>query len=357
MRKSLLTLSLFIASVTVAQTQVTPGVTIGKDYGVLYSLPKTEISIEVKATKVTYTPGEFSRYADRYLRLNNVSGDPEEYWELNEVKAASIGVPDNSQSYFIKLKDKTVAPLIELTENGLIKSINVPYSNQKTVVPQEKATVVAPKNINPKDFLTEEILMASSTAKMAELVSKEIYNIRESRNALLRGQADNTPKDGEQLRLMLESLEEQENAMVQLFSGTQTKEEKTFTMRFTPTKELKNEVLFRFSKKLGIVDKNNLAGNPIYLNLIDKQTVVIPQQEEETKKKEKELKGVAYNVPGSAQITLSYGKEKLFEGDIPVTQFGIVEYLAPSLFDKSSTVQVIFNPNTGGIVKVEREGN
>ena len=40
------------------------------------------------------------------------------------------------------------------------------------------------KKINPRDFLTEEILMAGSTAKMAELVAKEIYNIRESKNAL-----------------------------------------------------------------------------------------------------------------------------------------------------------------------------
>ena len=37
------------------------------------------------------------------------------------------------------------------------------------------------KKINPRDFLTEEILMAGSTAKMAELVAKEIYNIRESK--------------------------------------------------------------------------------------------------------------------------------------------------------------------------------
>ena len=44
--------------------------------------------------------------------------------------------------------------------------------------------------------------MASSTAKMAELVAKEIYNIRESKNALLRGQADNTPSDGAQLKIM-----------------------------------------------------------------------------------------------------------------------------------------------------------
>jgi len=351
MRKILFLFGILITSVAAAQTQVTTGVTVGKDYGVVYTLPKTEIDIEVKAIKVTYTPGEFSRYADRYLRLNNVSGDKEEHWELKEVKVTSIGVPDESQTYFIKLKDKTVAPLVELTEDGLIKSINVPYTAKAKPQPEAKPTATKRK-VNPKDFLTEEILMANSTAKMAELVSKEIYSIRESRNALLRGQADNTPKDGEQLRLMLESLEEQENAMVELFSGVTTKEEKIFNVRFTPTTELKNEIVFRFSKKLGVVGKDNLAGKPIYISLTDQKTVTLPQ--EETGKK-KELKGVAYNVPGKAQVIITDGKEKFFEGDLSITQFGIVEYLAPSLFDKNSTVQVTFNPSTGGIIKVDRQ--
>ena len=35
----------------------------GKDYGVTYMLPKTEIEIVLQATKHTYTPGEFCRYA------------------------------------------------------------------------------------------------------------------------------------------------------------------------------------------------------------------------------------------------------------------------------------------------------
>ena len=37
--------------------------------GVVYYLPKTEIELQVIATKVVYTPGEFCQYADRYLRL------------------------------------------------------------------------------------------------------------------------------------------------------------------------------------------------------------------------------------------------------------------------------------------------
>ena len=71
----------------------------------------------------------------------------------------------------------------------------------------------------------------------------------------------------------------------------------------------------------------------------------------------KKVDGVAYNVPGRASIVLKQEKEILFEDEVPVTQFGTVEYLAPTLFNKNSTVKVTFNPVTGGLVKVDREEN
>ena len=283
MKKLIIATGLLMATSAYAQTEVLTGVTRGKDYGVVYSLPKTQIELEIKANKVSYTPGEFSKYADRYLRLTNVSAEPDEYWELNSVKVKSVGVPNSETTYFVKLKDKTVAPLMELTEDGIVKSINVPYSKSNETI---KAAPVTPATVkaNPRDFLTEEILMASSTAKMAELVAKEIYNIRESKNALLRGQADNTPSDGAQLKIMLDNLNAQEDAMTKMFSGTRDKEEKTFTIRLTPDKELNNEVAFRFSKKLGVVPNNDLAGTPFYITLKDLKTVKMPQDDGKKKK-------------------------------------------------------------------------
>lgn len=350
MKKLIILTGLLAATTAVsAQTEVTTGVTRGKEYGVTYALPKTQIEIEVKANKVNYTPGEFSKYADRYLRLNNLSADPEEYWELVSVQAKSVGIPDSEQTYFVKMKDKTVAPLIELTEDGIIKSINVPFNTSKT--PAAKVTpALQKKQINPRDLLTEEILLANSSAKMAELVAKEIYNIRESKNALVRGQADNMPKDGEQLKLMLDNQEEQERALTEMFSGVRNKEEKTFTIRLTPGSELANEIAFRFSKKLGVVANNDLAGEPVYINLKNLKTLNVPQDDGK-----KKLDGIAYNVPGKAFVTLTNGKNKLFEGELPVTQFGTIEYLAPALFNKKSTTKVSFNPTTGGLIKVDRE--
>ena len=355
MKKLIIATGLLMATSAYAQTEVLTGVTRGKDYGVVYTLPKTQIELEIKANKVNYKPGEFSKYADRYLRMPNVSTEPEVYWELTSVKVKSVGVPNSEATYFVKLKDKTVAPLMELTEDGLVKSINVPYSGNTA----KKAATTAPaaqRKANPREFLTEEILMASSTAKMAELVAKEIYNIRESKNALLRGQADNMPSDGAQLKIMLDNLNLQEDAMTKMFSGIRDKEEKTFTVRLTPDKEFENEVAFRFSKKLGVVANNDLAGSPFYISLKDLKTVKMPPVDENDKKKKKDLEGVAYNVPGQALVTLTDdSRKKLYEGELPVTQFGVIEYLAPVLFNKNSTIKVYFDPNTGGLLKVDRD--
>ena len=261
-----------------------------------------------------------------------------------------IGVPDKENVYFVKMKDKTVAPLIELGKDGIVYSINMPLgSGQRKTTPtiQPKVTGNTP-NVNPRDFLTEEILMANSTAKMAELVAKEIYSIRESKNALLRGEADNMPKDGAQLKLMLDNLTLQERAMTEMFAGKVTTEEKIYTIRIVP-KEMKHEVAFRFSKKLGIVANNNLAGEPVYITIADLKSINIPEADPK-----KQVDGIAYNVPGRARVTLDYHNEELYNAEIPVTQFGVVEYLAPVLFNKNSVIKVLFDTNTGGLVKVDR---
>ena len=53
-----------------AQTQVVeynPGVGAG---GVNYVLPKTNLKVDVSAIKIDYTPGEYAKYAERYLHLS-----------------------------------------------------------------------------------------------------------------------------------------------------------------------------------------------------------------------------------------------------------------------------------------------
>lgn len=76
--------------------------------------------------------------------------------------------------------------------------------------------------------------------------------------------------------------------MTKMFSGIREKEEKTFTVRLTPDKEFSNEVAFRFSKKLGVVANNDLAGTPFYISLKDLKTVKYRKKTERRKKTWKE---------------------------------------------------------------------
>ena len=64
--------------------------------------------------------------------------------------------------------------------------------------------------------MSEELLMAGSTAKQAEVAAKQIYRIRESRMNILTGDADNLPPDGEAMKLVIQQLEEQEKSANQL---------------------------------------------------------------------------------------------------------------------------------------------
>lgn len=346
---------LLVSAGASAQTEVTAGVMRGKDYGVTYLLPETEIQLTVHATKHTYKPGDFCKYAERYLHMKNVPIQPNTYWTLEKIETGIVGVPDKEQVYFVKLKDKTTAPLMELTEDGIVRSINMPYSGNK--VQQKPATTAEqPQRPDPKSFLTEEILLSNSTAKMAELVAKEIYTIRESKNALTRGEADYMPQDGAQLKLMLDNLNIQEKAMTEMFIGTDVEEPKTFTIRIKP-QELKQSIAFRFSQKLGLVANNDLAGEPIYISIENLKTIPDPSAEaaENGKGKNKKLEGIAYKVPGKAKVTLSYQQKKLYDEELPVSQFGTIEYLAPVLFNKNTVTKVLFDTATGALLKVDRD--
>ena len=348
-KKGILLIGLLAAWNVQAQdvAHYTPGTL---DEGVVYYLPKTQIEIKVTATKVTYTPGELCQYANRYLRLQGISAQPEEHWEIKAVHVNTIGVPDAEKAYSIKVKDKMVTSQVELTENGIIKAINTKAPEEEKERPEKPAEKV--KRVDPRNFMTEEMLMAGSTNKMAELIAKEIYSIRESKNSLTRGQADYMPQDGAALRIMLNNLEEQEKALTEMFSGYTERTEKTYTFYVEPSEEIQNQVVCRFSKKLGVVKEDNLAGEPISLTVKDEST--LPPADEEAKAKKK-LDGVIYNIPGKGNVIVKALGKTWFDSELPITQFGETEVLVNSLFNKKVNTRVVFSPVTGGIMKIDKD--
>lgn len=334
-----------------AQTEVTayrPGVT---PEGITYFLPKTALHVTITAQRVIQTPGEYCEYAERYLRLQNVPQEQQETWTITKVDVTPYGVADKSQAYSIKLKSKTSAPLVALASDGRLLTVN---ANKQVDEPQLSTPYVlkdTTRHLNPADFKTEEILAAGSRSKMAELTANEIYDIRENRSLLTKGQADFMPKDGEQLRLMLSQLDTQEEALLQLFKGTSSTETHVLTLDYVPTGVVAKDLLFRFSKYYGLVEKDDVSGEPYYISVSDLHS--LPNEEAGDGKAKKPVDDLRYMVPGKGNVSIKNMQRVLFSGSFPMAQFGRVEHLGAELFNKKMGTHVFLSPVTGGITKIE----
>lgn len=334
-----------------AQTDVAPFVPGSTIEGVCYYLPRTAFRVTIQAEQTITRPGEYAKYADRYLRLKNVPTAESTSWRIVDVKLEPYGVPDVSKAYSIKLKGKTVAPLVSLTSDGILLGVNAEAAESfLPELPQGKAAEALP---NPREFMTQEILTAGSTAKMAELCAQEIYDIRESRNELIRGEADNTPKDGNQLQLMLNQLDKQAKVLESLFSGTKEVSTHVYSMTFVPSEEMERTILFRFSKKLGVVGADDLAGEPVYVSCLCQEKLPESVANESTAKKKAKLKqGIYYNVPVRARVKVFTPQKEYTSIETAMGQFGTVEILANTLFDKKNTTKVTFFQQTGGTKEI-----
>lgn len=333
------------------QTEVAPFVPGSTIEGVSYYLPRTAFRVTIQAEKTITRPGEYAKYADRYLRQSNVPTTETTSWRITDIKLEPYGIPDVSKAYSIKLKGKTVAPLVGLTSDGILLSVNA--EAEETFLPELPQRKEAKALPNPRDYMTQEILTAGSTAKMAELCAQEIYDIRESRNDLIRGEADNTPKDGNQLQLMLNQLDQQAKALESLFSGTKEVSTEVYSMVYVPSEETDRSILFRFSSKLGVVGADDLAGEPIYVSCLCQEKLPEFVLNESTAKKKAKLKqGIYYNVPVRARLTVFTSQKEYTSIETAMGQFGTVEILSNTLFDKKNTTRVTFFQQTGGTKEI-----
>lgn len=137
-----------------------------------------------------------------------------------------------------------------------------------------------------------------------------------------------------------------------MFAGTTDREDKVFTVRVTPEDNVKDKIILRFSRLLGALSTDNLAGDPIYISI--NSTVPLPVVTDDGKKKKKP-EGALYNIPGKGHVSVSYQGKKYFGDDIPVTQFGSTEVLVNDLFNKKINTRVVFNPATGAILKIDKD--
>ncbi len=206
------------------------------EYGIIYALPVTHLNIEVEAVKTIKKAGPYYRYADKYLGVKNPVIKDSETWEIRDVQISPVGVPDKENEYLMKFKSGS-APFLMLDENGLPLSINI--EPEEAVVKRKRNKMPDKSILDGTDYasaFTEDMIASESMMKRAETTAAKIFELRESRNDLVSGNADQMPPDGQSLELMLNELNRQEQMLTAMFTGTTQTETKVFRVDYVPTK-------------------------------------------------------------------------------------------------------------------------
>ncbi len=348
---AMLLLSTLVPPIALAQNTRVLTADKHNEYGLVYSLPITSVRFDIKARHTTFKAGPFFQYAKKYIGTDKVIKENSEKWEILSVTATPVGMPDPDNQYLMQLKPGALTYLC-VANDGMLLAIN-----KEVDAPQPSMTegnTIEQEAIDPKEYLqyvNEDFLASQSSAKQAQMLSESLMEVRDSKISLTRGTAETMPSDGRQLELMLNSLSHQEAAMTAAFIGTTEVESVTRSFTFTPDEEGKS-TLFRLSDFAGFVDSDDYSGEPVYINVKVTAKGELPVDSKgEEKKFPKD--GVAYVIPGTANISLTCGGRTLWQGDVECSQFGTVFGLQPSIFsDRKARSFATFNPATGALMLI-----
>ncbi len=322
--------------------------------GIVYSLPKTEINFLATAERTIEEPGMFYQYAKRYFGTNDIIIEPKNEWKLIDVKIYTTAIEDTSRTYQVMTAKKGISNNLQFYGySNIIAGINCEELNNQRHPRRLDCTAIldAPsREIKFNyDYLSEEVLVATSIPKMAEMAAMQIYRIRENRAALLAADVDNMP-NGDALKLMLEQLDVAEAELLALFVGKRVTYRQNEHFSIAPVEFFEDFVIFRISEIDGLVDADDIMGTPVYLT-VDGEHIMAPELPAKAKKKNNY--GFFYNIPGSAVITVSNKEDIKRTKTVAMPQFGYTANL-PISYTDSETAIIEYNPELGTIKRVEK---
>ncbi len=324
--------------------KIVPNPTLAE--GIVYRLPAAVVEVEVTATCTTTQAGRYAAYAEKLLALKDVPTENQTVWNIDKIELSVSGVADTARTFTIVPSKEQ--PAVWLSPDNILLSINREPEPLET--PAAPAVQFEEKPLTSAPIMTEEMLRAGSVARQAEAAAAQIFRIRESRMAVLTGEADNRPADGQGLQLVLGQLQQQEDAYTALFTGESSVRTVQRTFSYRPREaNSKGETLFRFSKRFGLVDDDDLSGTPYYITvdlLEDNRSTPVVEGKRE--------KGVVYLLPGKARVAVCLNGKSLVEGVFQMGQFGREVQLPNSYFTGKRAGSATFHPVNGSIKTYEQ---
>ena len=342
---------IILAAILMAGSQLSAQVVQENEAVVVYYMPKTTVTITLNYEVIEEKPGIFYQYAERYLGTENIILEANKSYRLTDASCATTTTADTNRAYKVTSQKGFNSQLLTLSADGRLLGYNVELEAEIGDRRSEIGDRIEEKGEEKLMPLLEEQFMAGSIAKMAEGAAKQIYRIRETRLNLLAGDVEHMPADGKAMQLVLEELTKQEQTLVELFVGTRTIKASQYTFCYHPNASIENEVVCRLSQHTGIVNKDDLSGEPIYLTLEAKTQSLQPIAE--VNSKAPALSQLYYNLPGTAKICITHKSKVMTEAEIQVAQYGVAIPLALELFTGKTPI-IRIHPKTGNILSIQK---
>jgi len=340
------------------EVPATPGAPVE---GIVYSLPQTGIRIHVKATRERFVNGPFSMYAQKMLGIDNVPTTSGERWNMDEMNIETFSEPDPDE---VHKALGQAAQIVSLTESGILAGINSAVTSRNTKVEtQNFLTKNLENQVKFTDLSIWSFYSRADSTKSFKMVSKNIeqkaaeaaetiFNLRNSRFALLTNADDEPLPDGKSFEVMRDELGRMEENYLALFIGKTSKQSYEFSFDYIPNnKSSKGDVFFRFSEDRGVLPKSDLSGRPISIEITKSETLASKQNGLITSENPEAGKsGVFYRMPGLAEIRILDGGTQLAGARVSIAQFGATAPVPENLLD--GNYQVEFYPTTGAIKSI-----
>ena len=359
------------------------GSKISASEGFYYALPISQFKIDIVVKKTDKIKGPYAAFASRYLGLENVIKENSTIYQISDVSITSKAFPDPFNYYFVELfnhkglKDKNKKIYAELTENGLIQSINTKYESlEKNVgdvdlkessfnyfrklhklsaydnLYMQIDTVIEKVNL---DTITIEkkILKKTLVEKSAEQKAKEaadfIMELKEAKFQLLRGYAEiNYSK--ETIDYMVSNLDSMETDYLSMFTGTTNSRLIKYRFWYIPEEDDISIPLCKFSEEVGIKDTSESSGEYILLNFVPTgNSSLVSTNAQQKNNLPKDVKGFFYRIPELVKVSVNREHNVITKENFLIPQFGSITYL-PAVYD-----EIEFYPGTGAIRSVNFE--
>ena len=360
-----------------------------KNNPIVYSLPKTVVSVKVTAVNEIHVKGPYANYAHKYLGTDDVISENSSTWYIGDVDISSFPIKDSSRTFVV---ESNYPCKITFTPEGFIESVNTvtdyvansSYYNQIQNINHVDNNINAVNdfnglNVNRYETVFDTVLhvvdadsifqavptnnkqiIRKSLDEQAQELANQIYVLRDDRNALLVGEADaKSMPTGDALKYMIEQLNKLEESYMSMFLGKKIQIKKVYQFQYVPENiNHYQTILFKFSPEYGVQQKSSLRGAPVNIDVTNLKENSVEYQFAENQanmmrknKVSPRPNGFAYLTPANAMVKLLQSNNVIAQKIININQMGLVRYL-PSTLMENSDFKAEYYPETGTLKSV-----